>query len=307
MRHHRHRNRHPEQPRGLGPLDFRMAASGDHPLSCPRCGAARAPEHRFCGVCGAALAPAPPTPSAARAADDDPARRALADANARAGAPPPYSEPGGPRPGNAAGAPYAAPRAGAELYYYISPNRIVLMTFLTAGLYLFYWMYLTWRQYRDHTGEVAYPVWHALALAAPIYQFFRLHAHIRVYQELMQAWDVPNTLRPMRAVGIFLSAWLLNLAGLQLGLSGSLTPTQQVLYFGVNLAPVGLMAWLMAEAQGNLNRYWQRRLGERLGRAGVSSVEVILALVGVVQWGLMLMILLVDPSALPAPGAVEQP
>ena len=275
-----------------------MAASGDHALSCPRCGAARAPEHRFCGVCGAALAPAPPAPSATRAADDDPARRAVADANARASAAPPYSEP--------AGAPYAAPRAGAELYYYISPNRIVLMTFLTAGLYLFYWMYLTWRQYRDHTGEVAYPVWHALALAAPIYQFFRLHAHFRVYQELMQAWDVPNTLRPMRAVGIFLSAWLLNLAGLQLALSGSLTPTQQAIYFGVNLAQVGLMAWLMAEAQGNLNRYWQRRLGERLGRAGVSSVEVILALAGVVQWGLMLMVLLVDPT-LPAPGAVEQP
>ena len=266
-----------------------MAASGHDALSCPRCGAARAPEHRFCGVCGASLAPAAPAPSATRAADDDPARRAVADANA---------------PNARAGAPYAAPRAGAELYYYISPNRIVLMTFLTAGLYLFYWMYLTWRQYRDHTGEVAYPVWHALALAAPIYQFFRLHAHFRVYQELMQAWDVPNTLRPMRAVGIFLSAWLLNLAGLQLALSGSLTPTQQAIYFGVNLAQVGLMAWLMAEAQGNLNRYWQRRLGERLGRAGVSSVEVILALVGVVQWGLMLMVLLVDPT-LPPPGTVE--
>ena len=32
--------------------------------------------------------------------------------------------------------------------------------------YLFYWFYLTWRQYRDHTGDTAYPVWHALTLAA---------------------------------------------------------------------------------------------------------------------------------------------
>ena len=89
----------------------------------------------------------------------------------------------------------------------------------------------------------------------------------------------------MRAVGIFLSICLLVLASWQLAWSGSLTPTQQALLFGVNLAQVALIAWLMAEAQGNLNRYWQRRLGKRLGRASVSSVEVILALVGLVQWG----------------------
>ena len=307
MRHHRHRHRHPEQPRGLGPLDFRMAASGDHALSCPRCGAARAPEHRFCGVCGASLAPAP---SAARAADDDPARRALADANApnaRAGVPPPYSEPGGPRPGNAAGAPYAAPRAGTELYYYISPNRIVLMTFLTAGLYLFYWMYLTWRQYRDHTGEVAYPVWHALTLEVPIYQFFRLHAHFRVYQELMDGRGVPCTLHPLRAVLVYVVAQVLGSVSFRI-LADAQTSSLDTTIFVVGIITyVSLLAWLMSQAQSNLNRYWQHCLGNRLGRSGASSVEVILALVGLVLWGLILMILLVDPSSLPAPGAVEQP
>ena len=34
-----------------------------------------------------------------------------------------------------------------ELPYYISLNRILLMTVLSYGLYLFYWFYRTWKQY----------------------------------------------------------------------------------------------------------------------------------------------------------------
>ena len=180
------------------------------------------------------------------------------------------------------------------------------MTFLTAGLYIFYWMYLTWRHYRDHTGETAYPVWHALALAVPIYQFFRLHAHLRVYQELMQARGVPNTLHPLRGVGIYLAVFLLSVAGLQLATSSALTTPQQAVYFGINLAQVALTAWLMVDAQGNLNRYWQHRLGERLVPAAVSPVEILLAIIGLLQWGLVL-IVLIDPSLLPTPETAPAP
>ena len=72
-----------------------------------------------------------------------------------------------------------------ELSYHISPRRVILMTILSYGLYLFYWFYLTWKQYRDHTGGEAYPVWHALTLLVPIYGLFRTHAHMRSFSELM--------------------------------------------------------------------------------------------------------------------------
>ena len=72
-----------------------------------------------------------------------------------------------------------------ELRYHISPHRVILMTILSYGLYLFYWFYLTWKQYRDHTGWEASPVWHALTLLVPIYAYFRTHAHMRSFRELM--------------------------------------------------------------------------------------------------------------------------
>ena len=33
------------------------------------------------------------------------------------------------------------------LAYRISPTRILIMTMLSDGLYLFYWFYITWQQY----------------------------------------------------------------------------------------------------------------------------------------------------------------
>jgi len=43
------------------------------------------------------------------------------------------------------------------LRYKLSPKRVVVMSVLSFGIYLWYWFYLTWRQSRDHTGESAYP------------------------------------------------------------------------------------------------------------------------------------------------------
>ena len=70
------------------------------------------------------------------------------------------------------------------------------MAVLSYGLYLFYWLYLTWKQYRDHTGQEVFPVWHALTLAVPIYGLFRTHAHVRSFKELMFSSGVTSTLSP---------------------------------------------------------------------------------------------------------------
>lgn len=278
-----------------------MTTSGDS-LTCHRCGAAYAPEHRFCGSCGAEVnsaspagtAPPPPVrPASARPTDPSDELNRLAGA--------PYD------PSSSTGIPRAGQRDDA-LPYYIPPTRVVLMTFLSSGLYIFYWMYLTWRHYRDHTGEVAYPALHALTLLVPVYNFFRLHAHVRVYQELMDARGVPTTLNPVRTVLMYFGVFLLGMVSFMLPAEAPLTPGQQAAYAVINLGQATLVAWILWQAQGNLNRFWQHRLGARLGWAPLRPAELVVVALGfILGWG-MLAIIIIDPTLIPVePGTVPEP
>ena len=260
-------------------------ASGDA-LTCPRCGTHHALEHRFCGNCGAELTP--PSPAASAPAGID----RLAGA--------PYVP--GPEHHPAAGVP--APSrpnypglADDDIPYYIPPARVALLTFLSAGLYALYWAYITWRHYRDHTGETAYPFWHALAMLVPFYGLFRLHAHFRVFQELMEMRGVPTTLNPLRAAGLGLIWWMLLLAEGTIVADSLITPVDQVAYFALNAAQVGLLAFVMHQAQGNINRFWRHRLGMRLGWMRLSLMEMVLVALGLLEW-MMIAIILIDPSIL---------
>lgn len=306
-----------------------MTGSADAP-GCPHCGAAYDREHRFCGNCGGRL------PSAAGRANP-----AAHQPNAAVNAPPVS-----PPPANSAGAPPDAPRPAADreldrlvgprygetppprpatvrddassTAYYISPNRVILLSLLTTGLYAFYWMYLTWRHYRDHTGASAYPVCHALTMLVPVYQFFRLHAHIRSYRELMDEWGVPSTLNPMLSIGLAVAAVALLWAAARMASDAAvlgeqpsivgvaLSETQRMGYFAANAARVALMAGLMWQAQGNLNRYWQRRIGMQLAPAPLSLVEIALAVVGIINW-IGWIIILLNPELLAATPAGAEP
>ena len=105
----------------------------------------------------------------------------------------------------------------------MSPTRVLVMSVLSYGLYLVYWFYRTWKQYRDHTGTEAYPVWHALTLFVPIYGLFRTHAHMRCYQELMVKDRVATTISPGGAVVLVLISSAVDWASLRMSFSGELT------------------------------------------------------------------------------------
>ena len=263
-----------------------MTTSGDTSI-CPQCGAGHAPEHRFCGVCGAELHPAPTAPATAAEID----RLAGAPYAPGRDAPAAGSAPIAPEPA------YTAPRDDA-FPYYIPPGRIIALTVLSSGLYIFYWMFATWRQYREHTGAIAFPVMHALSLLVPIYQFFRLHAHMRVYQELMEQRGVPTTLGPARIVLIYFGVVLLGMVSFILPAEGPLTTSQQAAYIAINVGQVTLLSWILWHAQTNINRFWQHRLGIRLGWMPLSFAEIAVVAVGLILgWG-MLAIILIDPSLL---------
>lgn len=149
-----------------------------------------------------------------------------------------------------------------ELPYYLSLKRIILVTVLSFGLfYLLYWFYLTWKHYRDHTGNEAYPVWHALAMLVPIYGFFRAYAHARAYQDLMREAGISGSIK----------AWLVVIL--------LLTPTP----FHI----VGYIA-LCWHLQSNINRYWHSLPNVQVTSAPVGVGEVI---AGASYWLLLLVVL----------------
>ena len=174
---------------------------------------------------------------------------------------------------------------------YISTTRIILVSIISMGLFWIYWMYRTWKQYRDHTIEMAaqtgqthYPVWHGLTQFVPVYGWFRYHAHIRHYKELMEEQGVPDTLN----LGLLTTVVVIN------GIVGLLGGTMRspdlysggVLLAGSILSIVALIVSIvvLCVMQTNLNRYWIA-VDDRLAQsARFGKGEVVCIVLGVLFW-----------------------
>ena len=167
----------------------------------------------------------------------------------------------------------------------IQVPRVVILTLLSGGLYIFWWFYITWKHYRDHTGEKAYPVWHALATIVPFYNLFRVHAHIRTYSELMDKHHLPNSLNPFKAAVVFgISTFLANI-GLRQAIFGEVSQNSAIVILGGLIVSMMLVLWLLASVQSNLNKYWQSVLFEKspsYARIGIG--EVLVTLAGIYNW-----------------------
>ena len=186
------------------------------------------------------------------------------------------------------------------LNYYLSPTRILLMSVLSFGLYLLYWFYLTWKHYRDRTDTEVYPIWHALTLIVPFYNLFRTHAHMRTYKELMNNAGVPTTINPEWAVLLVAISWLLDIiTNFLLGgfdFSKEISLQAALLAALLSIVSIALVAGLLLQVQGNLNRYWSSITNARVASVEMGVVEVILAVIGVLLWIITLIVLL-SPDA----------
>jgi hypothetical protein len=188
---------------------------------CPNCGTRIDPSDNYCGTCGKGL-----------------------------------------QGGAVAAAAYpAAGPASMTLPYAISLRRVLIMSVLSYGLYLFYWFYLTWKQYRDHTQTEAFPIWHALALMVPVYNLFRTHAHMRTFKSLMRDAGLVSTISAKWAVVLVLVSAAF-----------------------VDFVSIAAVVVLLLHVQSNLNRYWRKVANARLVNARIGASEVVFGLIGGVFW-----------------------
>ena len=171
---------------------------------------------------------------------------------------------------------------------HIALARIALLTALSFGFYALYWTYVTWKQYRDHTGETAYPVWHALAQFVPIYGWFRFYAHVIAYKDLIEKQGMRNSLRIMPIMGIVVWVTLLGMVE-----GANLFGSVMVALIRIIMAIV-VLCWI----QFNVNRYWKRLESAELWygndyvlsrHARIGKGEILIATIGAIWWALIIL------------------
>ena len=76
----------------------------------------------------------------------------------------------------------------------LGKGRVILDCVLSAGLCVFYWFYLTWKQLQEETGNPHRPVWHALGLIVPFYMWFVVNRHLKTVKELQDKAGIKSSL-----------------------------------------------------------------------------------------------------------------
>lgn len=164
----------------------------------------------------------------------------------------------------------------SELSLRFEANRLIIASILSGGLYIFYWLYITWKQLAKETEDEHFPVWHALTWAVPFYQLFRLHRHATVIQGLATKAGVPTTLNASTVVTLGLAAFGLGMAAFY-----TLNPG---LAFFLGAIVMTLTTTIIVWNQGALNAYWVTRYGERLRTAPIERAEGLIVLFGILIW-----------------------
>jgi len=170
------------------------------------------------------------------------------------------------------------------LPFRISLTRVLFMSVLTAGAYLFYWSYRTWKQFRDHTNATAYPVWHALSLIVPIYGLFRFYAHMRSFNALMVREGLPNAIHAGWALFLFVIVEVIDLIAGKAIFFGDNTHETALLITKLYVMQMIITTWLLLYSQGQLNNYWSSLANVKLKDARIGIGEVIFAVLGLLFW-----------------------
>jgi hypothetical protein len=166
-----------------------------------------------------------------------------------------------------------APRSAMR----IKTSRVIVASFLSAGLYFPYWYYLTWKQISTEIEGANYPFWHAVTMSVPVYGSFRMHAHVRVINELAARHNVKPAISPVLAAVLLTLAIILSFA--------SLVITSQAAAIVLILVNTILSTIPMAMAQGVLNSYWEKAPPpDALSNMRIGVGEVVIVVIGFIFW-----------------------
>ena len=169
--------------------------------------------------------------------------------------------------------------------------RVGILTFLSIGLYYFYWMGVSWKHLAEEMpGKEFHPFWHAMSQFVPIYNFVVIYQHFRTIKDVQERERVESNLVPGLALAlsivlpyILFIAWIIlaSVPALFLQISPG-TPAVAALW-GVILilmyigAVAGTFMTLVLWGQRNLNKYWERPGARPVRSARTGPGEIIIS------------------------------
>jgi len=171
---------------------------------------------------------------------------------------------------------FAAADPAARSDVLLPLGRLLALAIISWGLYLAFWLYISWKHLAAETDEPHYPLWHTLAiLFVPVYGLFRFYRHIAIIKSLAKTNDIDTTLEPLPAVILYFLAGIIQVLVL---LEDPVVPRNILMLFTLILTTAP-MIW----AQSPLNSYWYQSRA-KITSPSLSVWEMILVGIGIVSW-----------------------
>ena len=181
--------------------------------------------------------------------------------------------------------------------------RVGILTFLTFGLYYYYWMYVSWKHLAEEVpGKEFHPFWHAMSQFAPIYNSVVIYQHFRTIKDVQERERVKSNLVPGLALALSIvlpyiltiGVWILVFVLLWALLSFSVAPAVAVLWVVISIlmliaAVAGTFLTLVLWGQRNLNKYLERPGARPARSARTGPGEIIISAAGGLATALIIM------------------
>ena len=189
--------------------------------------------------------------------------------------------------------------------------RVGILTFLSFGLYYYYWMCVSWKHLAEEVpGKEFHPFWHAMSQFLPIYNFVVIYQHFRTIKDVQERERVKSNLVPNLALALSIVLPFIAYIGLStmvfvlaLVLQVS-SDTPAVVAFwsvGLSLMLIGVIAGtsvtLVLWGQRNLNKYWERPGDPPARSARTGPGEIIISAFGGLVIALIVIGVLASVSA----------
>ncbi len=175
---------------------------------------------------------------------------------------------------------YQAPQANLiidqekddHMFYVVSPKKFWVLFIATLGMYMIYWFYKNWSQYKKATGDNSWPV------ARAIFNIFFTHALFRKINNKLKEKNIESDWKHAWLATLYVVITILDRVLDRLAGKG-VSEVASVLF---SLLSIPLIGWIFYQAQLRINLACESPNGE--DNSNFSAANIIWIILGALLW-----------------------